>query len=186
MKILLFFVVSALVFGVFVSIVSGPHIRLFSALGLVKYRIPFPVSRALREDYWAPDTVFLRVALSFHNGETPAGYALHFSYVRAMIGDDFLSLRVWPEPARDIRFADLTPKPARLVDPLDLILFSGRRTFEWRVGDKHGRLHLSGSHRFLETLDGALARSQREKADPMPKADHDGALARSQADPPDS
>ncbi|KAK4045482.1 hypothetical protein OUZ56_033106 [Daphnia magna] len=157
----------ALFAGVVGSIVSGPTIRLFTALGLIQHKIPFDISWALTEDYWAPGTSFLRVALSFHNQKARDGYAMRFSYVRAMVGPGCLWLRVWPEPAREIPFAILTPKRARLVDPLDLLLFAGRRTFEWRVGDEHGRLHLSGRHRFLETLDRAVESYQRaQKADP--------------------
>ncbi len=130
----------ALFAGVVGSIVSGPTIRLFTALGLIQHKIPFDISSALTEDYWAPGTSFLRVALSFHQ-KARDGYAMRFSYVRAMIGPDCLWLRVWPEPAREIPFAILTPKRARLVDPVDLLLFAGRRTFEWRVGDDHLPTH---------------------------------------------
>lgn len=150
--------------GVVGSILSGPSIRFFTAIGLNEHKIPFDISGALTADYWAPGTSFLRVALSFHNRKRRDGYAMHFSYVRAMVGARSLWLRVWPEPAREIPFAVLTPKRARLVDPLDLLLFADRRTFEWRIGDAHGRLHLSGRQRFLETLDRAIEAYERTRA----------------------
>jgi hypothetical protein len=165
--VILAFALFVLFAGVIRSILSGPIIRFSTAIGLIEHKIPFDISGALAEDYWAPGTTFLRAALSFHNRKVRDGYALRLSYVRAMVGPGCLWLRVWPEPAREIPFSMLTPKRARLVDPVDLLLFAGRRTFEWRVGDEHGRLHLSGRHRFLETLDRAIEGYQREqRADP--------------------
>jgi hypothetical protein len=164
---ILAFALFVLFAGFISSIVSVLHIRIMTALGRTEYKIPFDISAALAEDYWAPGTTFLRVALSFHARKARHKHAMHLSYVRAMVGPGCLWLRVWPEPAREIPFSMLTPKRARLVDPVDLLLFAGRRTFEWRVGDEHGRLHLSGRHRFLETLDRAIEGYQREqRADP--------------------